>query len=87
MPPCEACAIGKARQKNLGGCSEPLTAIGKLWHIDGTSTLKTTNSKGPFPKNNKGVMMKEALTGTRWVAWYDTKDAFHDPFLSKMNLF
>ena len=87
MPPCEACAIGKARQKNLGSGGKPLTAISELWHIDGTSIRKTTSSKGPFPKNNKAVMMIEARRGTGWVAWYDTKNTFHNPFLSKMNLF
>jgi hypothetical protein len=39
---CESCAIGKARQKDIGkGDNNPPECIGELWYIDGMSIKQT----------------------------------------------
>ena len=85
---CESCAIGGARQKNLGPGGDPPTAIGELWYIDGTSIKRPTKKKkedGPFPVNHFAVMIIEAVSGTGFVGWFKKKSDFHDPFLRKMD--
>jgi hypothetical protein len=84
---CESCAIGKARQKNIGkGDANPPTCIGELWYIDGMSIKQTKKTKGPFPSNNKAVMFIEHKTGTGFLGWFNTKDAFINDYIIKMNV-
>jgi hypothetical protein len=84
---CESCAIGKARQKNIGkGDENPPTCIGELWYIDGMSIKQTKKTIGPFPSNNKTIMFIEHKTGAGFIGWYDTKDGFINDYIIKMNI-
>ena len=84
---CEGCAIGRARQKNLGEGTDKPKEIGDMWYIDGTSIKKSNKTKGPFPAKHFAVMMIEALSGTGVVAWYEHKDDFIDEFASSCDKF
>ena len=89
MPPCEACAIGKAKSKKYGEGTDKPKFIGQLWYLDGTSIKDKGkgNNIGPFPTNNRAVMMVKALTQTGWLGYYETKSGFHNDFLARMNKF
>ena len=84
---CESCAIGKARQKNLGkGESNPPNEIGEMYYIDGMSLKKTKKTVGPFPSQNCMVMMTEYHTGHGFVNWFESKDGFINDFCKNISI-
>ena len=81
---CEPCAIGKARQKNLGrGESNPPKKIGQLWYIDGMRLKRPKKGKDSFPSNNCLVMAVEHLSGATMIGWYAKKNGFIQEFCAK----
>ena len=83
---CEACAIGKALQKNLGKGGEELSSkIGELWLTDGMSLKKKDAAYLPFPSNNCFNILIEANSCASIIGWYNTTIDFIDDFAPQIN--
>ena len=98
--PCESCAIGKIRQKNilqgnhprpqqkqqpdLTNKTEPKN-IGDKWYMDGMSIRKPQGWKGMFPGRNNFYGLIEHKTGFGICGWYTTKIDFLDEFAQEIN--
>lgn len=76
LPPCDACAIGKARQRNLENRHSKPHNIGECWYIDSMKLKKTNHSKGQFPGNDCLVLLTEHKTSHSICGWFMTKDRF-----------
>ena len=83
---CESCAIGKAKQRDLGqGKQNPPTLVGELWYIDGMRLKKPNTGRAIFPTNHCLDMAVEHITGAIFAGWYGTKSAFISPFCTKFH--
>jgi hypothetical protein len=50
------------------------------------SIKQTKKTTGPFPSNNKTVMLIEHKTGTGFLGRFNTKDGFINDYIAEMNI-
>ena len=84
---CEACAVAKAKQTNLGkGETNEPKQIGELWYVNGTHLKnpkfgkRKATEKVHFPANNCLTLAVEHKTGAVLHSWTTTKTGFIDTF-------
>tara|TARA_B100000780_G_scaffold239015_1_gene180618 strand:- start:385 stop:4227 length:3843 start_codon:yes stop_codon:yes gene_type:complete len=97
--PCESCAIGKIRQKNILQGNRPRPQqkqqtklpktepknIGDKWYMDGMSIRKPIGWTGMFPTNNNFFGLIEHKTGFGISGWYGSKIGFIEEFAREVN--
>jgi hypothetical protein len=78
---CEACAIGKARQKNIKGDAQPKAVTkepnGRVY-LD-ISTTKNPEQGGLKPKRPNWRIIVDEATGTKITHFFESKDKMVEP--------
>jgi hypothetical protein len=84
MEPCESCAVGKAKQKNVPKKSEHISAVkpGKRIYLDISSIKGEKEGPKVNPKRHWCIMVDEA-TNLKFSDFYQTKDGMVEPTLTK----
>jgi hypothetical protein len=81
---CEACAAGKAKQKNLPKCDHTPAAKGANRIFLDLSTVKNPKSGPKISKPNWRIMVDER-TGMKFSDFYATKDGMVEPTCAQWN--
>ena len=84
--PCEHCAVGKARQKNLvqQSTSEKATRSGEMMFTD-ISSIKQLKNGPPVNKNKHWSIVVDEYNGTKVSNFYPTKNAMVQPLCAQLN--
>eukprot|EP00957_Ditylum_brightwellii_P083473 6345666-Ditylum_brightwellii.AAC.1 len=94
MPPCEACAQSKAKQKSLPKRTEVIEVVvnpkvaakqvNERVHL-GISTIKAPEKVKVKVTKPNWCMMVEEKTGMKWSDFYPTKDTMIEPTCEQLN--
>jgi len=86
MPPCEACSVSKAKQKNVTKTSDHVTATKNAYRmfVDMASIKGQINGPKVNSKRHWRMMVDER-TGMKFSSFYRTKDGMIEPTLEQWN--